>query len=81
MSRVTLWDCASPLTVEVLRVTLSVIGDRPCTRCIGEWTDLERRIVYDWARREHLAASDHPVRRRPRPYVTVVCAHPVEPQA
>jgi hypothetical protein len=31
------------------------------------WTRLERVTAYDWAMREHLAASDNLLRRRARP--------------
>jgi hypothetical protein len=34
---------------------------------IERWTSIEMLLVYDWAMREHLRASDALVRRRERP--------------
>jgi hypothetical protein len=39
----------------------------PTFEAIKTWTPNEMSLAYDWAIREHLAAGDNPVRRRPRP--------------
>jgi len=58
------------ITPQILRDMLALIGEAatmPSTERIKRWSPLERAVVYDWAAREHLRASDCPVRRRPRP--------------
>ena len=54
-------------TTAVLRELLLLVGeDVPLERMLP-WAPLERAVVEDWARREHLHASDNLIRRRPRP--------------
>ena len=53
---------------EVLADLLSLVcEDLP--GCVDQWSDLERRIVANWAGREHLAASDNLNKRRDRPHI------------
>jgi hypothetical protein len=48
----------------------SLVGERQITEVTAErWTELERLVVYDYATRVHLSASDNPVRIRPRPHL------------
>ena len=55
-------------TLETLGDLLSLVcEDLP--PCAGKWSDLERRVVADWAGREHLAASDNLNKRRDRPHL------------
>ena len=47
---------------------LSVVVERPPTvASLAALTRDQREELRDWAGREHLSASDHPVRRRARP--------------
>ena len=39
----------------------------PPVAYIERWSQMERILVYDWAMREHLRASDNIIRRRDRP--------------
>jgi hypothetical protein len=56
------------LTDKLVRDILFVVGVISVgPAVIATWTEFERLIVVDWAMREHLHASDNPVRRRPRP--------------
>jgi hypothetical protein len=55
------------ITPEIMHDMLTVIGEDVSTERIAHWAPLERAVVYDWAVREHLHASDNLVRRRPRP--------------
>lgn len=51
-----------------LRDMLALVGCKGATtEQIEKWAPLEQAVVYDWAAREYLHASDNPVRRRPRP--------------
>lgn len=58
-----------PLSVQDLHDVLLVAGADVPAGHIEQWTDNERALAYDWAAREHLAASDNPVKRRPVPYL------------
>lgn len=61
------WEPSAELSADDLRnVLLVVCADVPVDVIEG-WTEHERMLAYDWAAREHLAASDNPVKRRPRP--------------
>jgi len=46
---------------------LTLVGTYVSSFRIGFWSELEKLQAYDWAMREHLSASDNPVRRRPKP--------------
>lgn len=80
MVRLTLWEPKGKLTAEIVYDVLTLgcgIGDLPSREEAGlqirRWTPNERSIVYDWAIREHLRASDNlTVRRRPRPYLVEI---------
>jgi hypothetical protein len=67
--RITCYAPDGELTAEIVADVLSLIGERAALypSAIAEWTRLELLLAYDWAIREHLAASDNPVRRRDRP--------------
>jgi hypothetical protein len=71
--RVTLHEPAGgigSLSCDDLRDVLLIAGaDVPATE-IARWTEMEGLLAYDWAVREHLAASDNAVRRRERPSFT-----------
>lgn len=58
-----------PLSVQDLLDVLLIAGADVAAGHIEQWTDNERALAYDWAAREHLAASDNPVKRRPVPYL------------
>jgi hypothetical protein len=65
--RVTFHANAYPTPRQVALVC-SLVEEQHITEAAAErWTDLERLIVYDYAIRAHLSASDNPVRVRPRP--------------
>lgn len=69
MKSVTFYDPEGTLDVETVNDMLSLVGYR-LRRTNGAtlaWTANELLVAYDWAAREHLNASDNPVRRRPRP--------------
>lgn len=57
-------DSVSPAT---LRNVLLLAGHDVTETAIVPWTQLERLLAYDYAMREHLHASDNPIRRRPCP--------------
>lgn len=56
------------LSNETLTDLLGLTGEE-LPGCADQWSDLERRVVADWAGREHLAASDNLNRRRDRPHL------------
>lgn len=59
------------LSPEVVHLVMELVAaDVPPMRLVERWTEIELLAAYDWAVREHLAASDNPVRRRPRPVFT-----------
>lgn len=58
---------AGEILPATLRDMLALVGEDVAVERIEKWAPLERAVVYDWAAREHLHASDNPVRRRPRP--------------
>lgn len=62
------------LTAEVVRDTLSLaMSEPPTLEIVARWTRFELMIVYDWAMREHLRASDNlTVPRRERPYLVTL---------
>ena len=66
--RVEFWTPAGGLTARVVSDMLDLTGVHAPEQLVQKWTETERLVAYDWAAREHLAASDNPVRRRPRPY-------------
>jgi hypothetical protein len=57
-----------PLDNQTLTDALGLVGARVSDAAIALWTRLERALAFDWAIREHLAASDNNViRRRDKP--------------
>lgn len=72
--RITLKVPRGELTAELVHDVLRlVVHNRtlPSETSIHAWTFYEKLLAYDWAMREHLSASDQPVRRRPRPSFTI----------
>ena len=55
------------ITPQIMRDMLALVGENVSTEDIRKWAPLERAVVYDWASRVHLRASDCIVRARPRP--------------
>jgi hypothetical protein len=56
------------LTDVLLENVIALVdGNPPSAGQIAGWTGFQRKLAYDWAIREYLAASDNPVQRRPRP--------------
>jgi len=51
----------------VLKRVLQLVDVDVTVTAAEKWTKLERLIVFDWAMREHMAASDQPTFRRERP--------------
>lgn len=51
----------------LLKRVLQLVSVDVTVSTAERWTKLERLIVFDWAMREHMAASDQPVKRRERP--------------
>lgn len=61
-------DPRRKLTVDVvLDAVFLVHADLVSRRVLQALTEIELALVYDWAAREHLAATDSDVERRPRP--------------
>lgn len=72
--RLTLKVPTGDVTAEMVHDVLGlVVHNRtlPTESAIHAWTFHEKLLAYDWAMREHLSASDNPVRRRPRPSFTI----------
>jgi hypothetical protein len=60
------------LTPKVVHATLCLATRQvPDLDAIAKWSKYELLLAYDWAVREHLAASDNPVQRRQRPTFTL----------
>jgi hypothetical protein len=59
-------------TPAMIRDLMGLVGVQITLATLEEWTWTERVIAFDWAIREHLAASDNPVRRRPKPWFVTV---------
>jgi hypothetical protein len=57
------------VTTKIMHDMLTVIGEDVSTERIERWAPLEAAVVYDWACREYLRASDNSVRARPRPFL------------
>jgi hypothetical protein len=55
------------LTPKVISDVLLMMGEHVEPSRIETWAEMERVVVYDWAIREHLTASDNIVARRERP--------------
>ncbi len=67
MMRPELLTPAGPVAAGRLVDVLALAGLAVPLERAEAWTVNERAVAYDWAVREHLAASDHQVRRRDKP--------------
>jgi hypothetical protein len=57
-----------PIAAPDLYNVISLVDQAPPpVAYIERWSPMERILVYDWAMREHLKASDNIIRRRDRP--------------
>ncbi len=65
--RPVLMEPRGELNGQLLKRVLELVGVDITVTAAERWTHLERLLAYDWAARERLAASDQPVKRRPRP--------------
>lgn len=66
--RLTLWLPEGELTGELVSSVLELVSLTIPESITSQWTLNERRVAYDWAMREHIGASDNPVRRRDKPW-------------
>lgn len=65
-----LQPASGPLTSQIVSdVVLLAIGLEIKPSWIDQWSEMERLVVYDWAMRDCLRASDNPVKRRPMPWL------------
>jgi len=65
--RPTLIEPEGPVSADLVCDVLGlVMEDPPEHDEVRKWAPLEMAVVYDWAIREHLHASDNVVRRRQR---------------
>lgn len=71
-----LWEPEGELTPELVADAICLVTEVSKLKFllwnIRLWTEMERRVVFDWAMREHLAASDHRVKRRDKPYLVAL---------
>jgi hypothetical protein len=59
------------LTPQIVHDAMGLVtSDVPDLAAMQTWTRNEQLLAYDWAIREHLAASDNPAQRRERPAFT-----------
>lgn len=58
------------LTPEAVHDALTLTDRPPAIDAVQTWSRYELLLAYDWAIREHLAASDQPMQRRQRPTFT-----------
>jgi hypothetical protein len=57
-----------PIAAPDLYNVISLVDQYPPpVSYIDRWSQMERILVYDWAMREHLRASDNIIKRRDRP--------------
>lgn len=64
------------LTADLVLDMLGLVTDPPPPlEIIKKWTKMELLMAYDWAVREHMAASDNIVKRRERPWFTTIMVH------
>lgn len=71
LKRIKLYEPAGELTPSLVRDVLGLVDTvTPPLELLAAITTMELGILYDWAIREHLHASDNVlVRRRERPYL------------
>lgn len=67
MTRITFLQPDGGCTPGVVADVLDLVSTSMPREVINRWTRLELIVAYDWAMREHLHASDCPVRRREMP--------------
>lgn len=67
MPRPRFLEPAGAYTAEVVEAVLLLVNETVPEKMIKAWTPTERMMVFDWAMREHLNASDSQIWRRPRP--------------
>lgn len=68
------------LTPLIVRDVFGLVGVDIDPAHVLQWTPTELLLAYDYAVREHLSASDNrTVRRRPRPFFTVLAERKREP--
>ncbi len=66
--RITFYEPAGGLQPDIACNALALAGVKVRQADVAQWTRLELLLAYDWAMREHLGASDNPVRRRDCPH-------------
>lgn len=66
--RLTLWEPRGDLDPGLVQNVLLLVTVNVPLDVAQRWTVNELRMAYDWAMREHLHASDNPVRRRDKPW-------------
>jgi len=64
MKRKVHFDCPPDVVHDLLGL---VMDTPPPLQTVQSWTPQQRLDAEEWAAREHLAASDMPIRRVPRP--------------
>lgn len=75
MKRISFLQPMTELTPELVSLALTLVSLDIQPDEMGSWSEIDLLVVYDWAARETLAASDNNVRRRPRPGL-LACARP-----
>lgn len=59
-------------TPEMIRDLMALVGVQIPVETLREWTRTELVVAFDWAIREHLAASDNAVQCRKKPWFVTV---------
>lgn len=79
--KVDLMEPAGDLTPDLVADALLLLdsSNHLSAAQLAPLTPIELQLVYDWAMREMLAASDNRVRRRPRPHALTLLADDGEP--
>lgn len=74
--KVTLLEPTGTLTIDMVQDVLSLIDEVPPPRSgLEHLTPLELAMIYDYAMREHLTASDNRMQRRRKPGVLDLFVH------
>ncbi len=63
------------LTPELLSSVLELVTVFIEPGRVAPWTEMERLLVYDWAWRRYLGASDNTVRQREKPWLVIAAQH------
>lgn len=66
--KITVYDAHKKLTPDITADMLLLVSVEILPAVIAMWTPNELALAYDWAAREHLAASDNRGVRRPKPW-------------